>query len=83
MISAGEVVRSITSATSASFNERIVIKELLTNACKHHRRTEGELPAVTVEVTIDERTLELRVLNTNADSPREFDFDSINWVGSR
>jgi hypothetical protein len=31
MISAGEVVRSITSATSASFNERIVI-----NAASNH-----------------------------------------------
>jgi hypothetical protein len=43
--------------------------------------TEGELAAVTVEVTVDERTLELRVLNTNADLPLEFDFDSTNDHG--
>ena len=32
-------------------------------------------------VTVDERTLELKVLNTNADLPPEFDFDSTNNDG--
>ena len=60
----------------------LVINELLTNACKHHRRIDEDLPSVTVEVAVDERTFELLIINTNPDLPLGFDFNSTEELGS-
>ena len=60
----------------------LVINELLTNACKHHRPT-GEDPAsVTVEISVDEQTLNLVITNINLELPAGFDFSSTEEYGS-
>ena len=60
----------------------LVINELLTNACKHHRPTGENSPSVTAEISVDEQTLNLVITNINLELPAGFDFGSTAEYGS-
>ena len=80
MVSARQ--RHVRLAEAEAVPLSLVINELLTNACKHHRRTDPDFPTVTVEVAMIEGRVELMITNTNRDLAEDFDFNSTEELGS-
>ena len=60
----------------------LIINELLTNACKHHRRVEAEPRVVSVDVRIDRNAVEITIRNTTSELPEGFDFNATKGLGS-